>query len=327
MARISARFLVLASALSGAAGCPASPPAEPPYPAPVLETGGKVLTRIGPVTLTTAEIEKRIRQQSPFVRVQLKDPAKLEQFVDEQIRNEVLAQEAWRQKLYDDPEVESELRRVMIQKLMRDHLQAVKDQVDTTETELRAAYQERFDEFNKPEKIRLSQIVRFVDDDQERKEARKLLERVKADVLERQKKNDQRAFAEAARAHSEDDNTKLGGGDLQFMSKSELSARYGPDVAEHMFSAVEIGDMAIADAPNAVVLFKKTGKRRAVERTLEQVKPQVRGVLLGEKRTKAFEAYVLEIEQKNGVKIDLEALPSIKVDMNAATEPGAPEDD
>jgi peptidyl-prolyl cis-trans isomerase C len=307
------------------AGCPSEPPAERPYPAPSVERGGELIAKIGPVELTTAEIEKRIRQQSPFVRVQLKDPEKLRLFVEEQVRSELLAQEAWSRKLYDDPAVKSELRRAMIQRVMKDQMEATKDAVDTTETELLAAYKQRIDEFNKPEKIRLSQIVRFVDDDGERKDAKKLLERVMREVTERQKKNDQKAFAEAAREHSEDDDTKLGGGDLQFMTKDELAEKYGKEVAEHMFTGVDIGDMAIGDAPNAVVLFKKTGKRRAIERSLEQVKPQVRGMLLGEKRTKAVETFVETLKKKHGVTVDEATLSSIKVDMNAPTEPGEEE--
>ena len=309
------------------AGCPSNGSSERPYPAPKVETEGKVVARIGPVALTTAEIEKRIRQQSPFIRVQLKDPNKMKLFVEEQIRNEVLAQEAWRKKLYDDPAIQSELRRVMIQKVMRDHLEAQKDQNETSETELLAAYKQRVDEFNKPEKIRLSQIVRFVDDDKERKEARKLLEKVQGQIVERQKKNDQQAFADNARQHSEDENTKNGGGDLQFMTKDQLAERYGKEVAEHMFTAVDIGDMAIADAPNAVVLFKKTGKRKAVEQTLEQVKPKIRGSLIGEKRTRAFEAFVEDLKKKQGVTVDQNAISGISVDMNAPTEPGGAEEE
>src|SRR5688572_25765693 len=188
----------LAVLLALSTGCPAAP-SEPSYPAPKVETEGKLIATIGPVKLTTAEIEKRIRQQSPFIRVQLKDPEKLKLFVEEQIRNEVLAQEAWKQKLYDDPAIQAELRRALIQKVMKDHLATAKDSVDTTETELLSAYKERLAEFNKPEKIRLSQIVRYVDDDAERKAARQLLEKVKNDVTERQKKNDQKAYGEAAR--------------------------------------------------------------------------------------------------------------------------------
>jgi hypothetical protein len=78
--------------------------------------------------------------------------------------------------------------------------------------------------------------------------------------------------------------------------------------------------MAIADAPNAVVLFKKTGKRRAVERSLEQVKPQLRGSLIGEKRTRAFETFVDDLKKKHGVSVDQEAISSITVEMNAPTE-------
>src|SRR5687768_13728274 len=114
MARVLQRVIALVAL---AAGCPSAQKDERPYPAPKVEAGGKLIAKIGPVELTTAEIEKRIRQQSPFVRVQLKDPQKLQLFVEEQIRNEVVAQEAWSQKLYQDPAIEAEVRRAMIQKV------------------------------------------------------------------------------------------------------------------------------------------------------------------------------------------------------------------
>lgn len=321
MVRLSCAVLLVA-----VAACPApEKSAAPTYPAPKTDPNGEVIAKVGPVTFTTAEIEKRIKQQSPFLRVQLQDPKKKALFVEEQIRNELLAQEAWSRKLYDDPRIKEELRRLMVQRVMKDHLRSIRDQIDVTETELRQAYRERMDEFNKPAKVRLSQIVRYVDSEKERREARTLLKRVQSEVIARQKKNDHRAFGEAARSHSQDENTKLGGGDLQFLTREQLAERYGDEVASHMFDAVSVGDMAIADAPNAVVLFKKTGSRRAVERTLEQVKPQVRGALIGEKRTKAFESFVEKLERKHGVKIDRKAIESVKVEVSPPSPPGGKE--
>lgn len=317
MARLSCGVLLVALS-----ACPAPEQAgPPPYPAPQTESDGEVIATVGPVTFTTREIEKRIKHQSPFIQVQLQDPKKKALFVEEQIRNEVLAQEAWAQKLYDDARIQEELRRLMVQRVMKDHLQSIRDQIKVTETELRQAYREREDEFNKPAKIRVSQIVRYVANDKERKEARKLLDQVKSQVVARQMKNDHTAFADAARQHSEDENTKLGGGDLQFLTREQLAERYGEEVAKHLFDDVTVGDMAIAAAPNAEVLFKKTGSRRAVERTLEQVKPQVRGALIGEKRTKAFEAFVETLKKKHAVTIDRKAIEHVKVESGAAPAP------
>lgn len=289
------------------------------YPAPQVLAGGEVIAQIGPVTLTTAEIEKRIMQQTPFARVQLRDPEQKRRFVENEIRMELLAQEAWRRGLPQDPRVQAEVKRLVVQRLMSDEMDAVGKKLEVSDVEVLEAYKAREAEFNKPDRIRVSQIVRYVEDDGQRKAAKKLLEGLKAQVIAAQKKNDHGAFAEAAREHSQDETSKGGGGDLQFLSKQELTERYGPEVAAYLFDEVQVGDMGVADAPNAVVLFKKTGLRRGQERTVEQVKPQLRGQLVSEKRGKAFDQLVEELMKSHRVDVQWSAVEAVKVELEAPT--------
>ncbi len=287
-----------------------------------METGGELVAQIGPVSITTQELEKRIAQQSPFVKVQLKDPKKLRKFIEDELRQEVLVQEGWKRGLSEDPQIKEALKKAIIQRVMREYLTSLGDSIKVTQADLLNAYKARHAEFNKPEKIRLSQIVRYVKSPKERTAARRLLESIKKKVIAGQKKNNHKAFAEAAAEQSQDAATKKGGGDLQFLTRPLLEERYGAEVAKYMFEDVKIGDLAVADAPNAVVLFKKTGRRRATTRTLEQVKPQLRSQLLGEKRTKAFSDFVESLKKKHGVVFRDNVIDQIKLPQ--ATKPTVP---
>ncbi len=302
-------FALMAACDKGAS--PADPFAS--YPRPSVAKDGEVVARIGPVTLTTVEIENRIQQQTPFMRAQLQDPKELAKWVENEVRMELLAQEGWRRNLPNDPRIQAELKRLVIQRIMTDQMERLKDKADVNELDLQNAWKAREAEFNKPERVRVAQIVRYVENESERKAAKKLLEQVKAEVLAAQKKNDSGAFSVAAEKHSQDDATNKGGGDLQFLTRDELTERYGKEVSDFLFDQVQIGDMAVADASNAAVLFKKTGFRRGVTRTLEQVKPQIRSQLLGEKKTQAFVDFVKQLQTERGVVFDTERLAKIRV--------------
>lgn len=325
--RSGSRRLLPALALGVLAACQPAKDAEPrgiPYPTPQVSKEGKLIAQIGDVPFTTEELEKRIQAQSPFTRVQLADEANKKKFVDSELRLEVLAQEGWRRGLAEDPRMLERLKQLIVTEVMNAEMKKLEDQLEVTDVELIAAYKARFDEFNKPAKIRVAQIVRYVEDDKERAAAKRLLEKVKADVLKAERANDPRAFSRFAKEQSQDEATKSGGGDLNFLTKEQLTQRYGEGVANFLFDEVKVGDMGIADAENAVVLFKKTGRRRGVERTMEMVKPQLRGQVIADKRTRLFEEFVARLMKEQGITVDYSALDDIEVDTGGAQRGVAP---
>lgn len=301
------------TACSPSGGTPPAPSGSFPYPQPKIEPGGDTIAQIGPVTLTSAEVEKRIAQQSPFLRAQLKDPAQRKKFVDNEVKLELLAQEGFRRGLHNDPRVIAEMRKAIIQRVMRDAMTDLNAKVDISEEELRKGFEARAAEYNRPETIRLAQIVLPKD---QKKQAQALA----AKLIEAGKRNDESAFADAARKNSTDAATRNGGGELPFMTREELETRVGKEGVERWFDQSDVGTVGIEETADAQVIFKKTGKRRGVTRTLEMVKPQLRSQLLGEKRQKAFEQYVEELKTKAGVKIDESVVEALKVDINAPAE-------
>lgn len=310
---------VVCAACSGKPGGDSSRP----YPTPEVAPGGKVIAKVGSVALTTEELDQRIQRESPFLRAQLKDPEQKRKFIENEVVVELLAQEGWRQKLYDDPKIVAELKRAIVQKMMRDQMQALAPKVEISENELRDAYAKKESDYVKPEKVRLSEIRLTATSPEAKRAAAKKLEQVRASIEADKKKGNPLAFADAARVHSDDETTKRGGGDLQFLTREDVVKRYGEAGAVAVFDGLEIGSSAVVELEAAVVLAEKTGKRRAVTRTLEMVKPQLRSQLLGDKRTQLFEAYVQELMKKQGIEIDPAAVKEVKVDLSQPTGGGA----
>ncbi|MEO1336368.1 MAG: peptidyl-prolyl cis-trans isomerase, partial [Myxococcota bacterium] len=305
-------------------GC--TPPAETAknaaYPAPDVSDQGEAIAVVGPVTLTTDEFAQRLKAQTPFARMQLQDPKRLQEFIKNEVRLEILAQEAWRRGLQDDPEVLQQFKRILTQRVIQDEMTRLAAKIKITDGELIKAYEAQKAEFVKAPQVRLSQIVRFVKSDAERTAAQKLLAKTRQEVLAQERKSNYRAFANAAKKSSQDETTRDAGGDLQFLTRDQLTERYGAQVAQHMFDAVKVGDLAVADAPNAVVLFKKTGVRRGVNRTFEQVRSQLRGRLGQQKRTEAFNNFVDKIKKDQNIEVLLDR--SSAIDLDAAGIPQEP---
>src|SRR5688572_7929304 len=79
---------------SDGGGGPASTPAK-----------GEPIAKVGQTTLTVEQLQKRLDEQSPFVRARYAEPAKKKEFLDSQVRFEVLASEAYARGYDKDPEV------------------------------------------------------------------------------------------------------------------------------------------------------------------------------------------------------------------------------
>lgn len=297
------------------------------YPAPEMLASGAVVATVGDVVFTTDELKKRMMGLNSFVRGQLADPAQLRRWVENEIRVEALAQRAWAKGVQNNPEVQARIRAVLVEVVTRQELKASERGLEPNDAELIREYEARHDEFNKPAKIRLSQIVRYVDTKAERAKARKLLTTLRSKVIAGQKRNDHRVFAQAAKEHSQDEATRLGAGDLQYLTRDQLIERYGDGVAKQSFEEAEVGDLYVAEAPNALVLFKMTGRRKAVKRSLEEVRSQLRGVLVQRNRQTQLDAWSRDILEKSGVKIDDAALGTFEIPgVSPPTPPaGTPE--
>ena len=290
------------------------------YPAPLLAEAGEAVVTIGPVTFTTDELENRINRQSLFMRERLKDPERLIGYIDNEVRFELLAQEAWRRGYHEDPQIISELKRAMVQKLVREENIRLGDSISITEAELRAGFTRNKSEYNRPSRVRFSQLVRNAKSKAEKKSALSFLEKRKKVILREEKKGVSYAFAREAKAHSQDLQTKSSGGDLGFKSRDELQKLYGEEVTKAIFDQLKIGDSIIVEAEDAVVLFKKTGQRNAVTRTLEMVKPRLRAKLLQEKRNKDFEALVEKLKKQGKVEIDAAVAKKIRIETASSNK-------
>jgi peptidyl-prolyl cis-trans isomerase C len=287
---------------------------------------GDPIATIGKSALTVEMVQKRLDEQSPFVRARYTDPAKKKEFLDSQVRFEVLAAEAYARGFVEDAEVQEQLKKIVVQKLTREEFDSRVKLTDVNDADLQKYFEEHKADYQKPEMVRSMLIAVAFGNDKDG--ARKKADDAHKKVSDKAKLEDRNLFKEVVTQVSTDDASKRGGGDLRYLTGAEVEERYGAASRQWLFSAETINDVSqVMEGKDAWLVFKRTGHRKEIVRTFDQVKNQIKNVVFREKRTKAFEAFVDELKTKHAVKVSAEKLDKVRV--NAAMPPagGLPLDD
>ena len=132
----------------------------PPAPERATEATVPVVARVGDVEITVAELKATIEAQPPAIKQRNDTPTGRKMLVERLVRAELLAREARRRRgLEQSPE----LRRLMKQQLVNVLVKgAVDDRLGPeaiSDVEIARYYETHTSEFNRPEEVRVSQIV------------------------------------------------------------------------------------------------------------------------------------------------------------------------
>jgi peptidyl-prolyl cis-trans isomerase C len=266
----------------------------------------EVLAKVDDVTITVGEFQERINQQSPYVRARYTSMERKKEFLDNLVRFEVLAKEAQRRGLDKDPEVVRTMKQVMIQKLLKDEFDKQKME-DISDAEVKKYWDEHNDEFNKPEEVRVSSIL--VKDAATAK-------KVMADP--RVKGVDNQQFRNLVAEYSQDLATKERGGDLRYFDQKTKDVP--KEIVDAAFKLQNIGDTSPpVKTAQGLVILKMTGRRKALVRTLDEVKQQIRNKLYRDKRQESMESFVKNLREKASIKVDESKLSKVQIE---SAQPG-----
>jgi len=302
------RALIIALAIA-AAGCSkkteeASAPEEQwPKHGLTEAQANEVLVKVGDRTITVGEFADRLASQSPYLRARFESPERRKEFLDNLVRFELLVYEAKRRGYADKPEVVRARRNAMIQQLVKKEVDEPLERSEITDEEVKAVYDAKRDEFDRPAEVRASHI--FIKD-----RARA------ASVLAEAKKADLAEFRKLAREQSEDEKTKSNGGDLQFF-RADADGQPPQAVRDAAFSLGNVGavypDLVAEGGGYHIIMV--TGKRAPLKRTYEQAKRAIRHKLTREKKDAALAALTERLRKEIEIDVDYEALKSVVVEV------------
>jgi peptidyl-prolyl cis-trans isomerase C len=289
--------LVLVSLAACHRGAPQQAPAS----------GEPVVARVGTATITARDLSAQLARQPPAVRAHYGSLARRKDFLDNQIRFELLAEEA-RKRGYDkDPDFTRSVKQQLVSTFLQKEMEARLKPGDIPDAEVEAYYKEHTAEFNQPEMVRVSQIVV-----KDKRKARDLLAKVKA-----LKPEDSAGFAKLVGESSEDAESKSRGGDLGLFARE--GSPYPKPVIDAAFALQKPGEVAGPVASDrGLHILRLIQRRPGSSRTFGEAKNEIRQRLYQQQRAKRMEELMASIKQSTKVEIFEPELAKVAVDPGRA---------
>lgn len=245
----------------------------------------------GWMRISDADVEQEFRRRNEKVKLNVAvfSADKLEAAV-QPTDAEIAQQYAAHSEQYRVPEK----RRV---KYLAIDAESLRSKMSVTAAEVEARYKESLQQYSTPEQVRASHILFKTEGKDEaavRKTAEGVLVRAKAGA----------DFAALAKQYSEDDSSKVTGGDLQFFSRGAMVKEF-EDAVWNMKEG-QISDLV--KSPFGFHIIKATGRHAAVTKTLAEVRSQLEDGMKFEKARAEASKIVAEIGSTIRTPADLDRI-------------------
>ncbi|MEK7704028.1 MAG: peptidyl-prolyl cis-trans isomerase [Myxococcota bacterium] len=288
-------------------GCPAATPRE-----------GVAVARIGDTVLDVDDILVRLAEQGETVERRYHDPEALREFVQDQIRFELLARAAVERGLQCDPEVVRAARKVMVRKLLQRELDDHVSESAVAPEAVAAYYGKHQEAYRQPEMRRIAHI-QLAPTEAGRAEAQSLIE-----PLQR-KSVGASAFARLAQRRSTEHESAPQGGEIPFQTQATLTETYGLTFAGEVFA---LASGALASTPVQSTrgwhVVKVLAVREARVRELDAVRAEIHDQLVQQARSRAFDEYLKAIRERYPIVLDEGRLADVRARLTGIPEVSSP---
>jgi len=269
------------------------------------------VAQVNDTTMTLEYVEQATSRQSPILRRELANETKLIEFVDRLVNMELLAEEAAKRGFKDHAEVASVLKNQLASLMHRKIADSI-EEVAADEETLKKYYNDNYDNYHKPEKVRARHILIT-----DKAKAEKLL----ADLLAK-KKVSQHEFRRLAQENSEDETTRLRGGDLTFFTTAEDRKEGDPQVEDAIVKAAfklkKNGDIhpKLVKTDKGYHVIMRTGHRDKMDLSFEDSKDRLVVLVRREQRKQQVEDAIASLKERFPVEIHEENLKHVVIDLS-----------
>ncbi len=279
------------------------------------EQAAEPLAVIGDTSITAGQFAEELASKGSFIRTRYNSPERRRELLDQMIRFELLAREAHRRGYDQLPEVERSRKQMMIRRFMEERFAQGGPETISAE-DVRAYYDGHPSEFHTPEQLRASHIL--IRD-------RRTAQRVLSELLAAP--SNLALYRRLAEQHNTDPATRERFGDLRFFSRPSERLENEPEipapVAEAAFEIEHIGGVypQLVHTSDGYHIIKLTGRRAALNRSLEEAERPIRNRLWRQRREDAIESELTRLRSESDVQENLDALDDIHLDLPEGDSP------
>lgn len=293
--------------------------------------GGEPLAKIGGITLSVEALNEDFtgRQGTFKGASHLNTEQKKIEFVENQVVQEALFLEAVKEGYFNDLETIRDIKKILVQRLMRDKLNKEENTTPATQEEIKEYYDKNPNLFNRKEAVKVSFLEIPINNDKNK--AQKLAQEIYKDAVKEVKNANNNMLSQVAMKHvrnSKDNMTTVQVQMSNFLEKDAFEAKFGKDTFEMVKKIEEPGQFApLSHNENSFFVIMKAGARKELNETLEEAKPKIEKRLGYENRSKNYEKYVKGLHEKYKITIDKEKigqLGKIVSDAKAENKPNLP---
>lgn len=237
-----------------------------------------------------------VREMAAKNGYNLHKPGQPELALRDAIATEVLAEEAKKQGLFNDPEIQRLVKNLAVQKLLKDKVDGAGTAPTVTDEEAKAYYQQNPAEFSNPTlaKGRVLQLIRKTGE--EDKLAAKVAE-VKASAIA------SADFAEVVKKFADLPSDQATGGATNWIQKDQPSARFPKEVTDALFAgdpkAVPTGPI---ETPQGVWFVKTEDRRDGGLVPFDSARRTISQRMTRSKRLGSYEGYVSTLKKEISIE-------------------------
>lgn len=264
-----------------------------------------VIAKVGDKEIRFGELNELIKMMPPSYQAMFKTSDQITKLLERQVDNILFAEEARRLKLDQDPtvryKIEEFTKGILTQALIET---SVNKGITVTDGDIGEYYKKHQDEFQVPEKRKISHILIAVAPDapeSEKKEKKAQAEGIRA----RAKAGED--FSALATQYSDDTKTKNKGGVLGFFSAGSKD----PELEKAAFALRKDEVSNLITTPKGYHIVKLLDTQEATTRSLEESKSRISNKLQQERRNEAVTKLLEALKAKTDIVIYDEAIKKI----------------
>lgn len=301
------------------------------YTMTLKSTPGEPLTKVGSITFSVEELRQDFAERQGTFKgnPNLNSDKARSDYLENQVTQEAMFQEAVSLGYLDKSDVKRDLKKVVVQKYMRDMLEKSQTDFAPTEEMMKEHYEKNQNLYNRGEEVKVAYIsIPFGDNQAGAKKAATLLHK---QALTTVKKGSQTMFSKVP-MNNKDALSEMGVATVEtnetdFMGQDEFDKKFGAGSFESIKKTGEVGQVgSLASVNNYYIIIMKTGYRKALNETMEQAKDKIVKRLSYENRGEYYKKMLEDLKKKYNTKIyeDKIALLSKGIEDPTAAFKGMP---